>query len=160
MKYALNHQLKFLNFTNAFQIGLFQALTTLAVETISLMIIFTSVQVGDVVQNFIALAIIDEFDVFIYEALRSENFKTLLRPEISSQLLKISFTTSGSALSGEMGEDSDCKDLDGKPVCNRIRFWADRGFRNKTYWLVYKLMRFWYVVVYFYFYPLLVVFIN
>ena len=115
---------------------------------------------GDVVQNFIALAIIDEFDVYIYDALASENFKTLLKPEIQSQLLKISFTTSDSALSGEMGEDSDWKDLDGKPLCNKIRFWQDRDFKNKIFWSIYKMMRFWYVVVYFYFYPLLVIFIN
>ena len=71
-----------------------QTLTTMAVESISLMIIFTSTSVSDVVQNFIALAIIDEFDVFIYEALRNDTFKKLLKPENQSKLLKISFTTS------------------------------------------------------------------
>ena len=139
---------------------MFQTLTTLMVESISLVIIFTSANVSDVVQNFIALAIIDEFDVFIYDALRSETFKTLLRPEIQSQLLKISYTTSTSALSGELGENSDQVDQEGKPICNKIKFWGDRDTINKLYWLVYKLMRFWYVTLYFYYYPLLVVFIN
>ena len=107
MKYALNHRHRFLNYSNAFQLGLIRLLTTASIETISLMIVFTSTTVVDVVQNFIALAIIDDFDVFIHDAVNCTNFKTLLKPEIQSQLLKVSFTTSGSALSGEMGEDSD-----------------------------------------------------
>ena len=84
-----------------------QTLTTMAVESISLIIIFTSASVTDVISNFIALAIIDEFDVFIFEALRSDTFKSLLRPEMQCQLLKISYTTSSSAHSSELGEDSD-----------------------------------------------------
>ena len=55
-----------------------------------MIIIFTSASVTDVISNFIALAIIDEFDVFIFEALRSDTFKSLLRPEMQCQLLKIS----------------------------------------------------------------------
>ena len=148
-----------MNFTNAFTIGLIQTFTTMAVESISLMIIFTSDSVTDVISNFIALAIIDEFDVFIFEALRSDTFKSLLQPEMQCQLLRVSYTTSSLAHSGEVGEGSDQLDFENKPICNKIRFWRDRGFRNKFYWLVYKMMRFWYVTLYFYYYPLLIVFI-
>ena len=49
MKYALNHPNRFLEYHTAFQIGMFQTLTTLSVETISLVIIFTSGTVSDVV---------------------------------------------------------------------------------------------------------------
>ena len=34
----------------------------------------------DTIFNFIALAVIDEFDVFVYDAVRSETFKSLLDP--------------------------------------------------------------------------------
>ena len=56
-----------------------------------------------------------------------------------------------------MGEASDQVDEDGKPLCNKILFWSDRSFINKVYWLVYKLMRFYYVVAYFYFYPMSII---
>ena len=72
----------------------------------------------------------------------------------------MSFTTSSSARSGDLGEESDVKGDDGKLLCNRIRFWQERSFINKILWLIYKVMRFWYVVFYFYFYPLGVMFIN
>ena len=84
----------------------------------------------------------------------------MLEEDVQNRLLLISFTTSSRALSGEMGELSDQIDEDGKPVCNKIRFWQDRSLMNKLYWLVYKLMRFWFVVVFFYFYPLITVFFN
>ena len=42
MKFALNHPGLFLNYTIAFKIGLTSYLTSLAVETISLLIIWTS----------------------------------------------------------------------------------------------------------------------
>ena len=157
MKFALNHSDLFLNYTIAFKIGLTSYLTSLAVETISLLIIWTSESVQDVVFNFIALAVIDQFDQFVYDTLRSESFKKLLEEDLQKQLLKISFTTSSSALSGEMGEASDQVDEDGKPLCNKLLFWNDRSFINKVYWLVYKLMRFYYVVAYFYFYPMSII---
>jgi len=59
-----------------------------------------------------------------------------------------------------MGEESDVVGDDGKRVCNKIRFWQDRTFINKIYRLIYKQVRFWYVVFYFYFYPLLLIFGN
>ena len=157
MKFALNHADLFLNYTVAFKIGLFSTLTSLAVETISLLIIWTSATVSDVVFNFIALAVIDQFDLFVYDTLRSESFKKLLEDDLQEKLLKISFTTSSNALSGEMGEASDLVGDDGKSPCNKIRYWSDRSMINKVYWLIYKLMRFWHVVVYFYFYPMSII---
>lgn len=55
-----------------------------------------------------------------------------------------------------MGVESE----DGKPVCNKINFWLDRSFVNKLYWIIYRIVRFFFVVIYFYFYPLLLVFAN
>ena len=160
MKYALNHEKRFLNYFNAARLGLFRTLTSAAVESISLLIVWSSPTVLDVVFNFISLAVIDEFDVFVYEALRSCTFKELLKEENQETLLKISFTSSDRALSGELGEASDMKDDECKFLCNKIRFWQDRGIFNKVHWLIYKMLRVWYVVVYFYFYPTTIIFGN
>ena len=135
-------------------------MTTLLVETISFVIVFQSDSVSNVVFNFIALAVIDDFDIFVYDSLESRSFKRLLKEDIQEKLLKISFTTSKNALSGEMGENSDVRDVEGKLLCNKIQFWQDRTLMNKFYWMAYKMMRFWYVVVYFYFYPLGIFFVN
>jgi hypothetical protein len=40
MKYALNHHMRFLNYSNAFFIGVARSMTTLLTETISLVIVF------------------------------------------------------------------------------------------------------------------------
>ena len=102
---------------------MFRTLSSLAVETISFMVIFTSEDVMNTVFNFIGLVIIDRFDVYVYDAVRCVNFKQCLQPELLEQLLRISFTTSSKALSGEMGEESDLSDEMGKALCNKIRFW-------------------------------------
>ena len=81
MKFALNHPQKFLWYQQAFELGLFRTLSTAAVESLSLAIVFTSATVSDVVFNFIALAVIDEFDEFVFDALRSDSFKSLLEEE-------------------------------------------------------------------------------
>mmetsp|Transcript_10358 Transcript_10358/g.14003 ORF Transcript_10358/g.14003 Transcript_10358/m.14003 type:complete len:86 (-) Transcript_10358:31-288(-) len=41
MKYALNHHMKFLNYPIAFKLGLMRTITSLAVESISMVLIFT-----------------------------------------------------------------------------------------------------------------------
>lgn len=136
-------------------------MTTFLVETISFIIVFQSASVTEVVFNFIALAVIDEFDIFVYESLRSSLFKCLLEEDNQKQLLQISLTTSRRALSGEMGENSDVRnELNGKFLCNKIQFWQDRSLINRIYWLIYKLMRFFYIVFYFYFYPLSIFYVN
>lgn len=81
MKYALNHHMRFLSFTNAFWLGVTRSVTTFLVETISMIIVFQSATVTDVVFNFIALAVIDDFDIFVYESLRSSSFKSLLEED-------------------------------------------------------------------------------
>ena len=45
-------------------------------------------------------------------------------------------------------------------MSNKISFWLDRSLMNKLYRLIYKVMRFQFVVLYFYFFPLVLVFAN
>ena len=48
------------------------------VETINILAIMQSNTILEVVMNFIALAIISEFDEFIFNALRDEPFKVII----------------------------------------------------------------------------------
>lgn len=82
-------------------IGLLQAVTTLGVESISILVIVAADTTQDIVFNFIALAIIADFDNFVYAALRGDPLKELLSGDNRNELLKVSFTTSKKAKSGE-----------------------------------------------------------
>ena len=55
-----------------------QAVTTLGVESISILVIVAADTTQDIVFNFIALAIIADFDNFVYAALRGDPLKELL----------------------------------------------------------------------------------
>ena len=48
----------------------------------------------DVVYNFIALAIIAEFDDFVYSSLKNESMKKLVESEVTEKVLIIQHTTS------------------------------------------------------------------
>lgn len=57
------------------------------VEVVNIEIILTSLNPVDIVYNFIALAIIAEFDDFVYSSLRSESMKKLIEREVSEKIL-------------------------------------------------------------------------
>ena len=78
MKFASNNPRKFNSSTAAFVTGLLQGSAVLGVEILSVTVCLTSTQVLDVVMNFIALAVIADFDDFIYGAIRNENIKDLI----------------------------------------------------------------------------------
>lgn len=64
------------------------------VETVNIEIILTSLNPVDIVYNFIALAIIAEFDDFVYASLRNETMKKLIEKEVTGKVLIIRHTTS------------------------------------------------------------------
>ena len=66
MKYALNHPKNFISSEKAFMMGFLQSFLTASVETINVLIILQSVTTQDIVFNFIAVAIISDFDDFVY----------------------------------------------------------------------------------------------
>jgi len=66
MKFAMNHSDVFDCSGAAFTVAMLQASVTLMVEVLNIIVICMSSNVGDVVMNFIALAIIADFDDFIY----------------------------------------------------------------------------------------------
>lgn len=64
------------------------------VEIVNIEIILTSLDPLDIVYNFVALAIIAEFDDFVCSALRNEPLKLLINEEITEKFLVIKHTTS------------------------------------------------------------------
>lgn len=155
MKYALNHPKKLLNYRQAFNIGFAQAALTLLVESVSIMVILSSQTTNDVVFNFIALAVISEFDNYVFESLRHQPLKELVNEENRNKFLKISFTTSGKAVRiQEGGEASDQVDDFGETMGIKIGFWRDRSCCNKLLMLQYRIFKSFFAGFYFYFYPM------
>lgn len=119
-----------------------------------MLIILQSQTTQDIVFNFIAVAIISDFDNFVYNSLRNEKLKEVLRDETAEELLPIEFTSSKKAKSfKDGGEASNQVDDNGAPICIKINFWSDRSFFNKLCYLIYKVYRAFFVGVYFYFFP-------
>lgn len=78
MKFALNHHYRFGDYKIAFLSGFMQATMIFVVETVNFITILTSNSMGDIVKDFMALAIISEFDDFFYGALGDDENKTFL----------------------------------------------------------------------------------
>ena len=154
MKYAVNNRGSFLDYRQAFLMGLLQSIFGTAVETVCLFVVLSSQTSSDVVFNFIAMAVISEFDNFVYASLRMEKLKDLTSQDNADKLLRVSYTTSSKAKTfRDGGEASDQVDENGEPICVKISFWHDRSCMNKLLYLVYRLNRSFFVGIYFYFYP-------
>ena len=64
----------------------------------------TSTDPVDIVYNFIALAVIAEFDDFVYSALRNEPMKILIKSEVTENVLIIRHTTSKKCKEPELSD--------------------------------------------------------
>lgn len=157
-KYAVNNPDKFMSWQKAFMFGFLQMSITILVETVNMLVILQSTTTQDIVFNFIAVAIISDFDNFVFNSLRNEPLKELVSEENGAELMQISFTTSSKAKTFEQGgEASDMVNENGEPICMKISFVKDRSCANKLFRMVYKLGRIFFVSVYFYFYPAMAV---
>lgn len=149
MKFCLNHSYLFQSWKYAWLVGFLQCLIVIMVEIVNIQIILTSTNPVDIVYNFIALAIIAEFDDFVYAALRNESMKKLIEKEVTDAVLVIRHTTSKKCGDNEL---STVKDQDGEFRPLRIQF-KNREPINKCMYCTYKCFRTFYVSVYFYFMP-------
>lgn len=84
---------------------------TLMVEICNVSIIMESFLPSQIVLNFIAVAIIAEFDNFVFEAMRNECCKKLIEFKINERVLIVHHTTSKRCGNSEK---SDMKDEEGK----------------------------------------------
>jgi len=82
-KYALNHPWKFNSWFEAFFIGLSQFIILANFEILNTVILLTSVSVMEVIMNFVALAVIIDFDDFLFnsESVRLSQLGELISAE-------------------------------------------------------------------------------
>lgn len=123
------------------------------VELVNMVVIVTQSDVIDITFDFIALAIIAEFDNYVYDAIKNESFKELIEPEFAERIFKIRHTTSVKA---KEAENSAVKDEDGEYRPLKITF-KSRTVVNKLLFRFYKVIRAIYVSTVFYFLPFLTI---
>lgn len=87
-----------------------QTVIVTSVETVNIIIILTSTDPVNIVYNFIALAVIAEFDDFVYSALRNEPMKILIKSEVTENVLIIRHTTSKKCKEEELSTVMDDDD--------------------------------------------------
>ena len=117
----------------------------------------SSINPVDIVYNFIALAIIAEFDDFVYSSLKNESLKCLVDEKVTKHVLVVQHTTSKLCASDE--RTMKVKDGEGELRFMKIEY-ENRSRTNKCLYCVYKFMRAFYVSFYFYFYPFIAILLT
>jgi hypothetical protein len=97
MKFSINHYYRFEKPWIAFLAGFLQATSIFVVEIVNFIVILTSQSYLDIVMNFMALAVIAEFDDAFYSALGSEKNKKIIEDPAFEDLYKITRTSSTKA---------------------------------------------------------------
>lgn len=166
MKFSVNHAYKFHSFSFAWLSGFLQYFGCLNVELANIGVICAANDTIDIVFNFIALAIIAEFDNYVYGSMKAESFKSLCEPEFCKEVLVISHTSSKKCkpeeksvvpyYEGEEGYDPNEPDKK-RPLRVGIQ---DRIWQNKVLFIIYKICRLFYVSTFYYFLPFSVVVIS
>jgi hypothetical protein len=157
MKFSVNHEYRFCNPGFAFMSGFLQYISCLNVELANIGVICGANDTIDIVFNFIALAIIAEFDNYVYGSMKNESFKALTDKEFCKQVLVISHTTSKKCRPDELSKVYDEQLGEFRPL--KIQF-ADRRTGNKWMYVTYKVFRTFYISVFFYFLPFSVVVLS
>jgi hypothetical protein len=94
MKFVCNHQYKFKLYWVAWICGFCQAMSCLLVEIANIGVLNGANDTIDIVFNFIALAIITDFDNLVFSSMKGEVFRELITEDFTSDVLRISHTTS------------------------------------------------------------------
>lgn len=156
MKYALNHPYKFVSYRSAYLCGLLQCIATLSVEIASIGVICAAIDTIDMIFNFIALSILAEFDNFVYDSLKNESFKELCEKSFYNATTRIQHTTSKKCDASEVSDELD-ENGEARPLCI---FFAKRERCNKVLFVAYKVLRTFYVSVFYYFLPFTAIVIS
>ena len=157
MKFVVNHSYLFRQPTRAYVCSVFQIWMTIAVEIINIGFICKSSTPVDIIFNFVSLAIIAQFDQYVFKSLRNESFKELVEPDVCSKILVIHHTTSDSCKVTELStvKDEECDGL--RPF--KVIF-SERGCANKLLYVLYKCVRRFMLSLYFYFFPFIAIFVS
>ena len=89
MKYAVNHPYKFESVFFAWLSGFLQCISCLFVELANIGVICAANDTINIVFNFIALAIIAEFDNYVFGSMKNESFKLLCEKDFTERVLII-----------------------------------------------------------------------
>ena len=114
MKFAMNHYYRFDRPDVAFLAGLLQAVSIFVIEFVNFIVIMTSSTFLDVVMNFLALAVIAEFDDAFFGALGADDIKEIIGNPAYEDLYKVTRTTSSFA-SKSFGNELEDDTLPAKP---------------------------------------------
>lgn len=129
----------------------------MGVELASIFVICSAGNVIEIAMNFIALAVVADFDDIVFASMKNECFSILLESDFTQEALKISHTTSIKCDKADLSEDM--KDDEGNFRPLRIQFGA-RTPCNKCLYVTYKWLRMVYVSTFFYFLPFAVIIVS
>lgn len=172
MKFATNHHYRFDRPLIAFLAGFFQATSIFAIELVNLTVILSASTYLEVVMNFMALAIIAEFDDKFYDALGEDELKDLIENPAFDHLYTVTRTSSRDCSEANKLEDdiynlvygqSDqlndpVKGADngtGPGLTMKVSY-LELGWIGVFLRAIYKVMRVVQVTLWFYFLPFLV----
>ena len=156
-KYVINHHYFFEKPYHAYLCALMQAIAVYSTEGVSLFVILGTEAPEDTVMNFIALAIIADFDDYVFESTSNEILKKLFEDEFCEELFVIRHTSSKRSKDWEITDE--IIEGDTEPRKLKIRL-SERTWHNKMGYMMYKLLRGFYVSFYFYFEPFWVVLLS
>ena len=156
MKYSVNHSDDFVFYQLAFASGWLQSNICYQTEWACIFIILISEAPIAVVSNFVSLAIITQFDDFIYESLKNEVLKKLYQEDIRETLVIRRHTSSHRCPPEELvlpdawyAGNMQPEDMT-KPL--RLEF-QKRSACNKFLYILYRAQKVYYLSSYFYFFP-------
>lgn len=149
MKYAVNHPFKFNSCAMAWFCGFMQMTSTLGVELSNIGVILGANDTISIVFNFIAVAIIAEFDNYVFDSLTAEPLKCIVEKRFTVPAFPIIHTSSKKCNPEEVGR---IKDPQGKRYRLKISM-NERSWTNITMFIVYKILRAFYVSMFYYFLP-------
>ena len=123
----------------------------------NLIIICIATYPVEVVMNFISVAVISEFDNYVYDSMRNEYMKKLVeQEEIFENIFVKHHTTSKMCKPEELSNERDEKG-EFRPL--KVVF-SSRTCCNKLLFIVYKFYRAFFVSLYFYFFPFIGVMLS
>lgn len=128
---------------------------SIGVEFSNIGVIIAANDTISIVFNFIAVAVIADFDNYVFDSLKNESFKQLLEARFTTNAFPICHTTSKKCKPDELSKvkytDPQRQD-EFRPLNITM---AQRTCGNKILYLVYRFLRTFYVSTFYYFLPFL-----
>jgi hypothetical protein len=121
----------------------------MGIELASICVICAATDTISMIFNFIALTILAEFDNFVYKSMKNEQFKQLTSKRFLEYATKIQHTTSKKCSETELSIEID-ENGNNRPL--KVTF-LSRTWFNKILFVLYKILRIFYVSIFYYFLP-------